>query len=109
MIAESPDGSAFLAVSGAFISVLSTLKIPSVTGSFLPPCGHGHGCNHLHAGSCLAYGLESPLSARLHSGSWRPGRAEETEIRIMIDRMGGNQIGQSDREQSDRRIARKGI
>ena len=43
MIAESPVDSALLAMSGAFISILSTLKMPSVTGSCSHPTGTGMG------------------------------------------------------------------
>lgn len=43
MIAEIPVDSALLAMSGAFISVLSTLKMPSVTGSCSHPAGTGMG------------------------------------------------------------------
>ena len=34
MVDENPDITALLAVSGAFMFVLSSLKLPSVTGSF---------------------------------------------------------------------------
>ncbi|AGN16641.1 energy-coupling factor ABC transporter permease [Methanobrevibacter sp. AbM4] len=40
---EYPDTKALLAVSGAFMFVLSSLKMPSVTGSCSHPCGNGLG------------------------------------------------------------------
>ena len=41
MVDENPDITALLAVSGAFMFVLSSLKLPSVTGSCSHPCGNG--------------------------------------------------------------------
>ena len=38
-----PETKALLAVSGAFMFVLSSLKMPSVTGSCSHPCGNGLG------------------------------------------------------------------
>ncbi len=43
MVDENPDITALLAVSGAFMFVLSSLKLPSVTGSCSHPCGNGLG------------------------------------------------------------------
>ena len=40
---ETPESKALLAVSGAFMFVLSSLKLPSVTGSCSHPCGNGLG------------------------------------------------------------------
>jgi cobalt/nickel transport system permease protein len=40
---EVPDSKALLAVSGAFMFILSSLKIPSVTGSCSHPTGNGLG------------------------------------------------------------------
>ncbi|WP_409199477.1 cobalt ECF transporter S component CbiM [Methanobrevibacter sp. DSM 116169] len=40
---ENPDTKALLAVSGAFMFVLSSLKLPSVTGSCSHPTGNGLG------------------------------------------------------------------
>ena len=44
MVDENPDITALLAVSGAFMFVLSSLKLPSVTGSCSHPCGNGLWC-----------------------------------------------------------------
>ena len=41
IIEEHPESKALLAVSGAFMFVLSSLKLPSVTGSCSHPCGNG--------------------------------------------------------------------
>ena len=38
---ETPESTALLAVSGAFMFVLSSLKLPSVTGSCSHPTGNG--------------------------------------------------------------------
>ena len=38
---EHPESKPLLAVSGAFIFILSSLKMPSVTGSCSHPCGNG--------------------------------------------------------------------
>lgn len=43
LVDENPDITALLAVSGAFMFVLSSLKLPSVTGSCSHPCGNGLG------------------------------------------------------------------
>ncbi|MGN1363142.1 MAG: energy-coupling factor ABC transporter permease [Methanobrevibacter sp.] len=40
---DYPETKALLAVSGAFMFVLSSLKMPSVTGSCSHPCGNGLG------------------------------------------------------------------
>jgi cobalt/nickel transport system permease protein len=40
---EHPESKPLLAVSGAFIFILSSLKMPSVTGSCSHPCGNGLG------------------------------------------------------------------
>ena len=40
---EYPETKALVAVSGAFMFVLSSLKMPSVTGSCSHPCGNGLG------------------------------------------------------------------
>jgi cobalt/nickel transport system permease protein len=40
---EQPDSKALLAVSGAFMFVISSLKLPSVTGSCSHPTGNGLG------------------------------------------------------------------
>lgn len=40
---ETPESKALLAVSGAFMFILSSLKLPSVTGSCSHPCGNGLG------------------------------------------------------------------
>jgi cobalt/nickel transport system permease protein len=40
---KTPESKALLAVSGAFMFVLSSLKMPSVTGSCSHPCGNGLG------------------------------------------------------------------
>lgn len=41
IIDEHPESKVLLAVSGAFMFVLSSLKLPSVTGSCSHPCGNG--------------------------------------------------------------------
>ena len=43
LVDENPDVTALLAVSGAFMFVISSLKLPSVTGSCSHPCGNGLG------------------------------------------------------------------
>ena len=43
IVDETPESKALLAVSGAFMFVLSSLKLPSVTGSCSHPCGNGLG------------------------------------------------------------------
>jgi cobalt/nickel transport system permease protein len=43
IVDETPDSKALLAVSGAFMFILSSLKLPSVTGSCSHPCGNGLG------------------------------------------------------------------
>ncbi len=43
IVEEHPDTKALLAVSGAFMFVISSLKLPSVTGSCSHPCGNGLG------------------------------------------------------------------
>ena len=43
IVGETPESKALLAVSGAFMFVLSSLKLPSVTGSCSHPCGNGLG------------------------------------------------------------------
>ena len=43
IVDENPESKALLAVSGAFMFVLSSLKLPSVTGSCSHPCGNGLG------------------------------------------------------------------
>lgn len=40
---EQPDSKPLLAVAGAFMFILSSLKMPSVTGSCSHPCGNGLG------------------------------------------------------------------
>ncbi|MDR3063174.1 MAG: cobalt ECF transporter S component CbiM, partial [Methanobrevibacter sp.] len=40
---ETPESKSLLAVSGAFMFILSSLKIPSVTGSCSHPTGNGLG------------------------------------------------------------------
>ena len=40
---EHPESKPLLAVSGAFMFILSSLKMPSVTGSCSHPCGNGLG------------------------------------------------------------------
>ena len=40
---ETPESKALLAVSGVFMFILSSLKLPSVTGSCSHPCGNGLG------------------------------------------------------------------
>ena len=40
---ETPESKTLLAVSGAFMFILSSLKLPSVTGSCSHPCGNGLG------------------------------------------------------------------
>lgn len=40
---SAPESKALLAVSGAYMFVLSSLKMPSVTGSCSHPCGNGLG------------------------------------------------------------------
>ena len=42
-LAETPDAKVWLALSGAFVFILSALKIPSVTGSTSHPTGVGFG------------------------------------------------------------------
>ncbi|MDO5824312.1 cobalt ECF transporter S component CbiM [Methanobrevibacter sp.] len=41
IIEDQPESKALIAVSGAFMFVLSSLKLPSVTGSCSHPCGNG--------------------------------------------------------------------
>ena len=41
VVDEFPESKALLAVSGAFMFVLSSLKLPSVTGSCSHPTGNG--------------------------------------------------------------------
>ena len=43
IVDEAPESKALIAVSGAFMFVLSSLKLPSVTGSCSHPCGNGLG------------------------------------------------------------------
>ena len=43
VVDETPESKSLLAVSGAFMFVLSSLKLPSVTGSCSHPCGNGLG------------------------------------------------------------------
>ena len=43
VFSEFPESKSLLAVSGAFMFVLSSLKMPSVTGSCSHPCGNGLG------------------------------------------------------------------
>jgi cobalt/nickel transport system permease protein len=43
IIKEKPEVKPLLAVAGAFMFVLSSLKLPSVTGSCSHPCGNGFG------------------------------------------------------------------
>ena len=43
IVDETPESKALLAVSGAFMFILSSLKLPSVTGSCSHPCGNGLG------------------------------------------------------------------
>jgi cobalt/nickel transport system permease protein len=43
VVKEQPDSKPLLAVAGAFIFILSSLKMPSVTGSCSHPCGNGLG------------------------------------------------------------------
>ena len=43
IVDENPESKALLAVSGAFMFILSSLKLPSVTGSCSHPCGNGLG------------------------------------------------------------------
>ena len=43
IVDENPETKALLAVSGAFMFILSSLKLPSVTGSCSHPCGNGLG------------------------------------------------------------------
>ena len=43
LVDENRDVTALLAVSGAFMFVISSLKLPSVTGSCSHPCGNGLG------------------------------------------------------------------
>ncbi|MGN0177579.1 MAG: energy-coupling factor ABC transporter permease [Methanobrevibacter sp.] len=43
IVDENPESKALLAVSGAFMFILSSLKLPSVTGSCSHPCGNGFG------------------------------------------------------------------
>ena len=43
IVDETPESKALIAVSGAFMFVLSSLKLPSVTGSCSHPCGNGLG------------------------------------------------------------------
>ena len=43
IVDETPESKALLAVSGAFMFVLSSLKLPSVTGSCSHHCGNGLG------------------------------------------------------------------
>ena len=43
IVDETPESKALLAVSGAFKFILSSLKLPSVTGSCSHPCGNGLG------------------------------------------------------------------
>ena len=43
IVDENPESKALLAISGAFMFVLSSLKLPSVTGSCSHPCGNGLG------------------------------------------------------------------
>ncbi|MEN6294267.1 MAG: energy-coupling factor ABC transporter permease [Methanobacterium sp.] len=40
---KHPESKPLLAVAGAFMFILSSLKLPSVTGSCSHPCGHGLG------------------------------------------------------------------
>ena len=55
MVDENPDITALLAVSGAFMFVLSSLKLPSVTGSCSHPCGNGYSVQLLPVYSQLSY------------------------------------------------------
>ena len=41
IVDKTPESKALLAVSGAFMFILSSLKLPSVTGSCSHPCGNG--------------------------------------------------------------------
>jgi cobalt/nickel transport system permease protein len=43
ILAENDDAMPILALSGAFMFILSSLKMPSVTGSCSHPCGNGFG------------------------------------------------------------------
>jgi len=43
IVDETPESKALLAVSGAFMFIFSSLKLPSVTGSCSHPCGNGLG------------------------------------------------------------------
>jgi len=43
MIKEQPEVKPLLAIAGAFMFILSSLKMPSVTGSCSHPCGNGLG------------------------------------------------------------------
>lgn len=43
ILAENDDAMPVLALSGAFMFILSSLKMPSVTGSCSHPCGNGFG------------------------------------------------------------------
>lgn len=43
VVDETPESKALLAVSGAFMFVISSLKLPSVTGSCSHPTGNGLG------------------------------------------------------------------
>jgi cobalt/nickel transport system permease protein len=43
IISENPEAKPLIAVAGAFMFVLSSLKMPSVTGSCSHPCGNGLG------------------------------------------------------------------
>ncbi|WP_457612061.1 energy-coupling factor ABC transporter permease, partial [Methanocaldococcus sp.] len=38
---ENPEAKPLIALSGAYMFVLSSLKMPSVTGSCSHPCGNG--------------------------------------------------------------------
>ena len=60
IVDETPESKALLAVSGAFMFILSSLKLPSVTGSCSHPCGNG-------LGAALAHGGLTTLGANIFS------------------------------------------
>ena len=61
MVDENPDITALLAVSGAFMFVLSSLKLPSVTGSCSHPCGNGLQLSYFFSKHYCLHTEELPL------------------------------------------------
>jgi hypothetical protein len=92
VIKDSRETLPLLAVAGAFIFVLSSLNLSSVKGSCTHPASAGMSATTFRQAITLVMTIFSPDPPGRIPGSKRPGRADEPQIRTMIDRIGSNRM-----------------